>query len=140
MIYEKPKKLVWWRILAAVALVAVLVAGGALLFRAGFTQGALTGAEGDLALPDFGTYGYHMPIRGFHWFPGKIFFGFLFFFLVIGLFKKIIFGPRWAYRGYGMRGMHPMAWKEGAEKWHAEMHERMDNPKSEPEADQLSEE
>ncbi len=109
-----------WRILLALLLVGVLIAGGAAIYRTGWAQGYQVGAlaanspntQGNNPLPYRGyPYGGFWPGYGFPFFfpPFGIFFGigffFLIFFLVGGLFR--LFGwRRWA-GPYGPRYWGP---------------------------------
>ena len=90
-----------WKVIAGLLLVALLVGGGAMLYKAGYAQGvmsdvaieALPHAEGGTTYmhPYYGMRGYHGHM-GFFFF-GRMFFGMVFFFLLFGLL----------FRGFGMR-------------------------------------
>jgi hypothetical protein len=104
--FEREKTSIWVRVLLSFVLLAVLVGGGYAVYRLGYTQGAIATEAGDLAIsewhenPVVGRGYYHPYARGF--FPlGSFFFGLLFLWLVFGLFRRIVFGPRWARWAYG---------------------------------------
>jgi len=115
------------RVLGWVLLIVIVIGGGFMLYRAGFTHGAVSGADADIVFSRFARspHGMFYTPRLFH--PGGLLFGLLFFFLIFGLFRRALFGPRW-----GMHRMHRMNWEEKAQKWHAEQHTQMEgNPPSE---------
>lgn len=115
------------RLLATLLLIGLLIVGGTALYRAGFTQGyaqaALTATkDAPQAAPGYLGYpGWMYPGFGFFpfmMFPGMFFFGLLFFFVVVGLFRFAIFGPRrWGYPPMGAHGEHghgyPPPWARG---------------------------
>jgi hypothetical protein len=114
----------WWRILFGVLAVALLVAGGIFIFRAGFTQGAISAGVEDAGSLDFSdlpyAHGYRYPMR-FHFFPfGSFLFGFLFLMLFFGFVRRALCAPRWGL--HGPRGKFRASMME---EWHAEMHQRM---------------
>ena len=100
--------------LLSFVLLAVLIGGGYAVYRMGFSQGAVAAEAGDLSISDWFNrplvgHGHYYPY-GFGFFSlGRIFFGILFLWLVFGLFRRIIFGPRWARWGYGW-GPRPGKW------------------------------
>jgi len=118
-----------FRLLASLLLIAVLIAAGVMIFRAGQAQGYALGAAAAAASPSNppgqvvpaypnmpyawpGYYGMHFspfgPLLGLFFFGGLIFFVF---FVVGGLFR---------FRG----GMHPgHHWKDYAE-WAKQAHEQ----------------
>ena len=119
------------RLVLAVILVAVLVAGGALLFRSGWAQGYQAGSllpsgEGAEALPATPQFRGHLygpfyPGFGFPFFGICLSIGFIFLimFLLGGIFKP------WGRRRWA--GHHPYAkwgygkdWEELHRKWHAQ--------------------
>lgn len=118
--FEDRPKYKFLRILAWVLLAVVIIGGGFMLFRAGFTHGAIRGGYGDM---DFYRFA-HSP-RGISYFPhfffpGGLLFGLLFLFLIFWLVRRAFFAPRW--------GMHRMGWEEKAKQWHAEQHAQMESP------------
>lgn len=122
--FEQEKPRVWGRVLLSVVLLAVLVGGGFALFRMGFVQGAVAADAGDFALD--GWYGHPMsyrsysPMMGHSFFPfGSLLFGFFFLMLVFGLFRRILFGPRWMRWGYpyGPRGFYGPHGHHGHPHW-----------------------
>jgi hypothetical protein len=49
----------------------------------------------------------YYPMYGYGFFPfGSFLFGLFFLMLVFGLFRRILFGPRWMRWGYGPRGYY----------------------------------
>lgn len=120
--FENNRRYGWIRVLSGLLLLVILVGGGYMLFRAGFSQGAISAAEGDLTVPEFArSVRWHYPYGGHFFFPGGFLFGLLFLFLIFGLFRRAFFAPRW-----GMHRMHGMKWKDKAEEWHLQMHDRME--------------
>lgn len=118
------------RTVGVLLLVGLLVAGGAMAYRAGVSQGIArapevataisNAAENGVAAPVPGyVYGYGYPYYGFRphfgFFPFGGILGFiLFFFLFFGL-MRLIFFRRWAW-GYGrMHGQGP--WKGNPGPW-----------------------
>lgn len=101
-----------WKVVLFLGLIALLVGGGAMLYRAGFSQGVMS----DMTFPE-GGFEQMMPYRGFgHGYGygyghmgfislGRMLFTGFFFLMIFGLFFRLImgrrFGPPWAYR------MHP---------------------------------
>ncbi|MGD2026282.1 MAG: hypothetical protein PVI99_00580 [Anaerolineales bacterium] len=114
------------RLISGLLLLVILIGGGYMLFRAGFSQGAVSAAEGELTVPEFSRSLRYHPYPGRFFFPGGFFIGLLFLFLIFGLFRRAVFGPRWGWGAYRMYGAHGMKWKEKAEEWHTEMHARME--------------
>jgi len=110
-----------WKVVLFLGLIALLVGGGAILYRAGFTQGVMS----DVALSEGGFeqmmphgrlvhgYGYGYGHMGFFSLGRMLFTGF-FFLMIFGLFFRLFFGrrfgPPWAYRmrheGKGGRWEH----------------------------------
>lgn len=98
-----------WKVVLLLGLIALLVGGGAMLYRAGFTQGVMsdvTFPEGSFEqmLPHRGFghgYGYGYGHMGFFSLGSMLFTGF-FFLMIFGLFFRLFFGhrfgPPWAYR------------------------------------------
>jgi hypothetical protein len=117
------------RILLGLILIALIVAGGMLVYRAGFAQGAAFTGEGDLTFHDYAgnPRGFAYPMRGYFFFPGGFLFGLLFLFLFFGLIRRAFFAPRW-----GMHRMYSGKWQDKAESWHAEMHNRMEGQPADP--------
>ena len=116
------------RFVLVVILIAVLVAGGALLYRSGWAQGFQAGSvlqesEGAEMLPmvpQFGRqlYGPFYPGFGFPFFGLCLSIGFIFLimFLIGGIFKP--WGRRrWAGHHYGRWG-YGKNWEEVHRKWH----------------------
>lgn len=113
----------FFRLLAALLLIGLLVAAGTLVFRAGFSQGYASGAaissgEGGQAVPRVGPgYPYYPYYPGFFgprfgffpFFPiiGFFFFGLLFF----GLMRFLFWPRRWGHPGY-WRGYGPPPWAQ----------------------------
>jgi hypothetical protein len=110
--FEREKSGVWVRVILSLVLLAVLLGGGYAIYRFGFTQGALAVEAGDFwpeGWHDHPMMPYRYPMHGRGFFPfGSLLFGFFFLMLVFALFRRIIFGPRWARwgYGYGSRGFH----------------------------------
>lgn len=112
--FEREKMSTWVRVTLSFVLLAVLIGGGYAVYRMGFTQGAIATDAGDLAISDWVDrplvgHGYHYPFGYGIFSMGRLFFGFFFLMLVFGLFRRIIFGPRWARWGYGW-GPRPGKW------------------------------
>lgn len=117
------------KVLAWILLVVILIGGGFMLYRAGFTHGAVSGGDLDFSFSRYAHSPHGMYATPYsRFFPGGMLFGLLFFFLIIGLFRRAFFGPRWGM--HRMRGMDRLNWGERAEKWHAEQHARMDGKTS----------
>lgn len=134
----------WFRLIAALVLLAAIVGIGYFAYNAGVAQGTaaqLPAASGSGAQP-YPYPGYGGPF----WFPHPFFgFGFGWFglliplfllFLVFGVFRRLIWGPRW-----GWHGMHHRHWMdpesgEGGQgvppmvsEWHKRMHGESDPAK-----------
>jgi hypothetical protein len=117
-----------WRLLFALLVIGVLVAGGTALFRAGWAQGYQVGAlatapggSGNApALPYYyPPYAFYPPF-GFHPFGlfGLVFGFFLIFFLFGGLFRFLGWRHWAGHTGYG-------DWSQGSvPPWAKEWHER----------------
>ena len=110
--FEREKIGVWVRVLMSLVFLAVLIGGSYAIYRFGFAQGAIAADAGDFALDAWDKhpmvpYRYPMHPRGFFPFGGLLF-GFFFLMLIFGLFRRIVFGPRWYRWGYdcGPRGFH----------------------------------
>ncbi|NQU30086.1 MAG: hypothetical protein HQ525_05410 [Anaerolineae bacterium] len=94
-----------WKVVLFLGLIALLVGGGAMLYRAGFSQGVMS----DMTFPEGGFeqmmpyrgYGYGYGHMGFFSLGRMLFTGF-FFLMIFGLFFRLFmgrrFGPPWAYR------------------------------------------
>ena len=112
----------FFRLLAALLLISLLVAAGTLVYRAGFSQGYANGAaissgEGGQTAPPAGPGYLYYPYYGrgffgprfgfFPFFPiiGFFFFGLLFF----GLLRFLFWPRRWGYPGH-WRGYGPPPW------------------------------
>jgi len=119
------------RIVLAVLLAIVLIVGAAGLgvyaYNVGLAQGmADTGrpaapATGVAPYPYYGAFFFHPFGWGFG-FLGCLF-PLLFFFLIFGLLRAVIWGPRWGWHHHrhwerGEHGVPPMV-----EEWHRKMHE-----------------
>ena len=115
------KKYSFLGIFLRILFVALLVAGGIALYRAGYTQGYVAGAavevSGDsITLPERfhpGLMPYRMHPKGF--FPGNmigLFFGGLLFFMGIAAVRRMMWFQRWRAEG----GPEAEAWMGG---WHA---------------------
>lgn len=122
-----------FRLIAAIALIALLGAAGASIYQAGLTQGlAQTGtAVAPAVVPYY--YGWH-PF-GFGGGLFGFFGGLLFLFLIIGLLRAIFFGGRRGWGGpgrggwsghdhdpSGMRGFRGSPWESRAREVHDEWH------------------
>jgi len=123
MLEDRPKFPVL-RVLAGLLLVVIIIGGGLMLYRAGFTHGALSGGNGALDFYRFDRSPHGMVYYP-HFFPGGFLIGLLFFFLIFGLARRAFFGPRW-----GMHRMHRGGWEEKAIQWHTEQHAKTDAPPS----------
>ena len=111
MNYSKSK--FWFSLIGAILLIAVIIGGGYMAYRAGFNQGAISEIAGDVEwtfedAPFFHPYKHMGRSPSF----GGIFFGILFFFLVIGLIKRLFFIPPWGYARHMPPGM-----KYGSRAW-----------------------
>lgn len=140
---ERKKVSIWVRVLLSFVLLAVLVGGGYAVYRMGFAQGAIAAEAGDLAIGDWhenpvvGRGYYHPYARGF--FPlGSFFFGLFFLMLAFGLFRRIIFGPRWARWGYGW-GPHPGKYGPRGHRGHRWHHGWGPEDGEEPDSEESSE-
>lgn len=121
--FENKRSFGVMRILAAVLLLVIIIGGGYLLFRAGFSQGVVSAGEGAITAHEFGrSVRWINPYYTHFFFPGGFLLGLLFLFLIFGLVRRVIFPSRW-----GMHRMYGMNWEEKAEKWHTELHERMED-------------
>jgi len=113
------------RLLGFLVLVGLLIAGGALIFQAGQTQGyllgqAFAGAEAPAGVqpaplaPGYPPYYYYRPHFGFFPFGGffGLFLGVLLFFFLL----RLVFWPRhWGHK-YGHWHDHP-PYQEGQHPW-----------------------
>src|SRR5262245_44966842 len=124
------------RIVLAVLLVLVLIAGAAAVgyyaYQAGVAQGLVQ--SGKVVAPDAPS-GYVYPYWGgpfFYHHPFGFGFGFLgclipflFFILIFSLIRLIVFGPR-RWGGWGYRHWGPGGWEKGVppmfEEWHQRAH------------------
>ena len=117
------------RFVLAVILVAVLVAGGVLLYRSAWAQGYQAGSlvtsdEGAEALPMVPQFRGHLyapfyPGFGFPFFGLCLSFGFIFLimFLIGGIFRP--WGRRrWAGHGHYGRWGYGADWEDMHRKWH----------------------
>lgn len=135
--FTRPK--IWVRVLFGILALTLIAAGGMFLFRMGFSQGAITaGGEAlsfsEMPMADGYThpYAYGYPMR-FHFFPfGGLLFGFLFLMMIGGLMRRAFWGRRWAMAG-GPVGRHGFGFGR-MEDMHAELHKRMDQAESQPDA------
>ena len=140
------RRSIFTRLILAVILVAVLVAGGALLYRSGWAQGYQAGSllsSGEVTealpmVPQFRgqLYGPFYPGFGFPFFGICLSIGFIFLimFLIGGIFKP--WGRRgWAGHGHYGKWGYGKDWKEIHRKWHDqeenESEESPDNPSDE---------
>ena len=123
------------RLLGVVILVGVMLAGGALLFRAGQAQGYQMGVAASAAsaataggetpstaqVAPYGPgywsgYGPYYPYPHFGFFPFGWLCGSIFFvFLALFALRWIFFPHRWHHDGKGGWGEHPHAW--GPHPW-----------------------
>jgi hypothetical protein len=127
------RKDLWFRLLGLLGIMALLVAGGSLLFRFGYNQGFLAGslaadAEGGTqilptlpyGLAPYGWYGHGVGFSPFGAILGLLFFGGLIL-LVFGLFNRSFrhqHGPfgRWLTEAGSDWG--PGAWEANMKAWH----------------------
>ncbi|HTS15853.1 MAG TPA: hypothetical protein VMH24_09290 [Candidatus Sulfotelmatobacter sp.] len=99
------------RILAAVALLIVLVAGGGLIaadaYQAGLTAATASGSGQVVAVPAY-AFGWHAFGLGFGFlgFLGTL----LFLFLIFALLRVVLFGGRHRGWGHGRYGDWPRRW------------------------------
>jgi hypothetical protein len=114
-------------ILLAIVLIVGAVGIGVYAYNVGIAQGMAD--TGKLTAPATGVapYPYYAPFffRPFGWGFGFLgcLFPLLFFFLIFGLIRAMIWGPRWGWRHHrhwdgDERGIPPMV-----EEWHHKMHE-----------------
>ena len=132
MLEDRPKFPVL-RVLAGLLLVVLIIGGGFMLYRAGFTQGALSGGGAEMDFYRFNHSPHGMNFYPRFFFPGGMLIGLLFLFFIFGLFRRAFFRPRW-----GMHRMRGMNWEERAQEWHTEQHAKMDHPA--PKADEKPDE
>lgn len=138
-----------WKVVLGIVLVALLVGGGAMLYRAGYAHGVMSDvsfeempfAHGDT---DGMMPGYGMPyggMRGYHgqmgFFPlGRLLFGGLIFLLILGCIFRF-FGMRryWAMNrmDYEGKGAPPWMWHHRHPYW-GEMNPDDEEKKEESEA------
>ncbi len=131
---------VWFRLIAALVLLAAIVGIGYFAYNAGVVQGtaarlpAASAGSGATGAQPYAYPAYGMPV----WFPFP-FFGFGCFglliplfllFLVFGAFRRLIWGPRW-----GWHHMHHRRWMDEngeagvppmVSEWHRRMHGESD--------------
>jgi hypothetical protein len=128
-----------FRLIGAVLLLALIAAGGYMVYRAGMAQGiaqapevakaiSQAGANGQPApvVPMYG-YGYGYPYgfgfpRFFGFFPFGICGSILFIFLFFGLLRMVFFRP-WR-RGWGHYGPWSKDWEGGVPPMFGEWHKR----------------
>ena len=124
-------KYIGFRIVSALVLIAALAGIAFFAFNAGVARGVATNIQapaGESGALPYPYYGYGMRPFGFHGFG---FFGLLvplfLFFLVIGAFRRLIWGPRFGWhmhrRGWGGPMGHG-PWGEGVPPMFAEWHRR----------------
>jgi len=122
---------IFGRIIAGLALIAVVAGIAFFAFNAGVAQGVAAKLPQSATQPGTMPYPYYgMP---FFWHPFPGFFGFLIglflLFFVFRLISLVVFGPRW---GWGGGHMYRHAWRHG---WYEgdvppmvkEMHDRLHN-------------
>jgi hypothetical protein len=123
--------MMYGRIVLGVLIVVLLIAGavgiGLYAYNFGVTQGMAD--SGKLVAPAAGTAPYPYLYRPFGFHSFGFGFGFLnclfpllFFFLLFGMFRALIWGGRWG------RWHHHRHWDDGnvppmVEEWHRKMHE-----------------
>ncbi len=121
------------RLMGFLVIIALLVAGGSLIFRSGYSQGLVAGgladgAEGGLELYRGMPYGvapyyWYGPRFGFSLFGpflGLLFFGGLIF-LFFGLFRRPFrrfHGNAGRWQGQDGSDWKPEAWEEHMQAWH----------------------
>ena len=127
-----------WKVVLGLLIIALLVGGGAAIYRAGYARGVMSdmsfeempfaggGVEG--MMPYSGMYG----MRGYHSYGhfslGRMFFGGLFFFLVVGAFFRFFGMCRYGMPPWAMHRMH----REGkGGPWMHHNHPCWDEKKSE---------
>ena len=141
-----------WKILAGLFVLALLIGGGAMLYRAGYAQGAMSDmsfetmpfAEGGFE----GMAPYHgMPygMRSYHghmgfFSLGRFLFGMLFFFLFFGAIFRF-FGMRRYMSHAGYKGKGGPPWMHGRYRHHGHPcgPEETDGPEENAEASEESE-
>ncbi|MEN8241780.1 MAG: hypothetical protein ABFS17_07655 [Chloroflexota bacterium] len=108
--FEREKPSTWVRVLLSLALLAVVIGGGYAVYRFGYAHGAIAADSGELLFEDWNAH----PMMDQNFYPhgrsfyprGNIFFGLIVIVLLFGLFRRLVFGPRWARWGYGPHGFH----------------------------------
>jgi len=116
---------IFFRILSAIMLIAVLAGLGVMVYNTGVTHGLAAGGtlpapSNQVPSPYYG-YGPFWHPWGIGFFPFGILIPLLFFFLIFGLIRSLFFrgwhGPR-HYGWSGPRGVPP-----AFEEWHRRIHE-----------------
>ena len=101
-----------WKFVVSLLVLALLIGGGAMLYRAGYAQGAMADVAFDTLPQANGETAQYMPYYGMHrgyhghmgfFFFGRFFFGMLFFFLFFGAIFRF-FGMRRYWEMHGMKG------------------------------------
>lgn len=113
----------WFSLIGSLVLIVVILVGGYMAYQYGFSQGAIAeqaGEAGSVPQP-FPFYGHKFYYP--HFGIGNLFFGLLFFFIVFGLIKRLIFFPFWGWhrRPYMHKGwkhyhMPPWFWDDEDEE------------------------
>ncbi len=116
-----------WKVVLGLVIIALLVGGSAMIYRAGYARGVMSDmsfeempsfADGGYAemMPFGGHYGmrYGHGYRGYgHFSFGRMLFSGFLFFLIIGGFFRLFMGRRYGMSPWGMRGMRHYKGKGG---------------------------
>ena len=119
-----------WKVVLGLVLVALLVGGGSMLYRAGYVRGAMSDvsfesmpfADGDYGYDEMMPYGgYHGMGRGMygysHFSLGGLLFGGFIFFLIVGGILRLIFGGMWRRGCMPPWEMHRMRYEGEGAPW-----------------------
>jgi len=122
-------KHVVFRIFAGLVLLAAMAGIAFFAYQAGVAHGVVANPQAPAGQANGSPYlQYGMPFWYFAWFPGFGFFGLLvplfLLFLVIGMFRLLIWGPRWRWRHMNDISQGTNPWKEGVPPMFAEWHRR----------------